>query len=67
MAFAHRTGTGFWSNEYAWGTATISEHDVKLTVLKGTLSLKELTIGKQRLREKTVLNAGESTKLSYGL
>ena len=63
MTFADRTGTWFWSNGYAWGTASINKQDVKVTVLKGSLSLRELMIGKCKSRKKIELKAGESIKI----
>ena len=56
MSFTECPGNYFWSNGYAWGTCRIqSDGYVALTVLKGSLPLDTLTIGKRQFKIKKVL------------
>ena len=63
MSFASRPGHWFWSNGYAWGTVDISEDDVRLEVLHGSLSLKALSVGDRTFRKKIELSAHQSVDL----
>ncbi|MDR1723453.1 MAG: hypothetical protein LBR84_05890 [Tannerella sp.] len=44
MEFTSKPGTYFWSNGYAWGTCKISNSEVDLKVLYGTLKIKKLRL-----------------------
>lgn len=48
IRFTSRLGSYFWSNGYAWGICSVTDKDVKLQVLKGTLYLKTIKIGSDR-------------------
>ena len=67
FAAARKSATWFWSNGYAWGTVrqTPSRQGVtvKLTVLHGSLKLRELTIagtGTKRFTKPRSITAGRS-------
>lgn len=47
MQITSRPGRYFWSNGYAWGTCTVGEQEVTVEVMKGSLELKKLTVGKK--------------------
>lgn len=64
MQITDRPGCYFWSNGYAWGTCTVSPQQVSLEVLKGTLTLEKLVVGKKEKRlKKLSLTAGEKLLL----
>ncbi len=48
MTFTQKAGTYFWSNGYAWGACTITPDtqstDVRLSVVKGQLSLRHFAL-----------------------
>lgn len=43
-----RPGSYFWSNGYSWGNIEVSESDVTIEVLHGSLDLKSLKIGQRK-------------------
>ena len=65
MNITSRSGTYFWSNGYAFGNCIVTDTEVTLEVLKGSLLLKKLKVGKgKELHLKNMkLNAGESRTL----
>ncbi len=48
MGVTARPGRYFWSNGYSWGTVHVSEKDVAIEVLSGTLQLKALKVGAKK-------------------
>ena len=44
MKITDRSGKYFWSNGYAWGTIQVTDNDVTIEVISGSLQLKSLTI-----------------------
>ena len=48
MKITDRPGNYFWSNGYSWGTVQVTEDDVTIEVINGTLSLKSLTVGSRK-------------------
>lgn len=42
--FTSRPGSYFWSNGYAWGVCSVTDKDITLEVLKGTLSVETVRI-----------------------
>ncbi len=65
MKFTAKAGTYFWSNGTAWGTCRINGKSAELTVLKGSVALKNFTIdgvGSKRLKDATVTE-GSSLKI----
>ena len=52
MCFTSAPGTYFWSNGDAWGTCKVSDKEVALTVLNGTLELKRLMVGEKEIKLK---------------
>ncbi len=48
MGVTARPGRYFWSNGYSWGTVHVSEKDVAIEVLSGTLQLKALKVGTKK-------------------
>lgn len=59
MQITSRPGRYFWSNGYAWGTCTVGEQEVTVEVMKGSLELKKLAVGKKEKRlRKCILTAG---------
>lgn len=65
MRITSRPGTYFWSNGYAWGTCKVTDSNVMVNVLKGTLQLNKLKVGddKEIRLKKSVLNSGDSISL----
>ncbi len=45
MQFTENPGYWFWSTGHTWGTCSISDSDIELTVLHGELSLSKLKVG----------------------
>lgn len=65
MKFTAKAGTYFWSNGTAWGTCRINGKSAELTVLKGSVALKNFTIdgvGSKKLKDATVTE-GSSLKI----
>lgn len=65
MKFTAKAGTYFWSNGTAWGTCRINGKSAELTVMKGSVALKNFTIdgvGSKKLKEVTV-SEGSSLKI----
>ena len=48
MKITDRSGKYFWSNGYAWGTIQVTDNDVTIEVVSGSLQLKSLTIGNNK-------------------
>ncbi len=67
IAFTDKPGTYFWSNGYSWGTCTVAAGSVQLKVIKGSLLLNKLTIGKKPLllRGNKLIAEGETFKLGF--
>lgn len=64
----NRPGTWFWSNGYAWGQYAIDGKNVRLSVLYGTLAIREFQVvdlGRNQFPANTVLDTG--TNLSFEL
>ncbi|MCF0167521.1 MAG: hypothetical protein HUJ93_02585 [Bacteroidales bacterium] len=59
MQFTDAQGCYFWSNGYAWGLCTVSDKEVVLEILKGTLSLDKLQIGSREFKLKNRLTEGK--------
>lgn len=61
MKITHRPGNYFWSNGYAWGSIHVTDTDVTIEVLNGTLNLGKLTVGdKKEIRlKKFALKEGD--------
>ena len=63
MKFTAKAGTYFWSNGTAWGTCRINGKSAELTVLKGSVALKNFTIdgvGSKKLKDAQI---GENQSL----
>ena len=52
MKITDRSGNYFWSNGYAWGTIQVTDKDVTIEVINGSLQLKSLTIGNIKMKLK---------------
>ena len=52
MHFTDVPGKYFWSNGTAWGICTVGTDTVEIQVLKGSLQLERLEIGKRMLKLK---------------
>lgn len=48
MKITDRPGNYFWSNGYAWGTIQVTDNDVTIEVINGSLLLKSLTVGNKK-------------------
>lgn len=48
MRITARPGNYFWSNGYSWGTINVTNNDVTIEVINGSLQLKSLTVGDQK-------------------
>lgn len=46
--FTSRPGSYFWSNGYAWGICSVTDKDITLEVLKGSLNLRTIGIGSDK-------------------
>lgn len=68
--FPKRTGGGafrtFWSAGGAWGTFTLESARVRLDVLWGSLSLRELRLPAEVVRSVSAAQAGERTAAFAG-
>lgn len=67
MTFTSRNGTYFWSNGTAWGTCRINGKSAELTVLRGSVALKNFTIdgvGSKKLKDAHI---GENQSLKIEL
>lgn len=53
MQITDRPGRYFWSNGYAWGVCEVSDSNVSIEVLKGSLNLRKLIVGQR------VINTGK--------
>lgn len=66
IRFTSVPGNYFWSNGSAWGTCRITENNVTLSVLYGTLNIKRITIGtKQMKTAEKVYEAGSHCTLTF--
>ena len=66
MRFTSTPGTYFWSNGAAWGTCTVENNTLTLTVLYGQVHLKSMElegIGAVKMKD-MVLNTGESKTIT---
>ena len=48
MKITARPGNYFWSNGYSWGTIDVSDKDITIEVISGSLQLKSLTVGSEK-------------------
>lgn len=65
IRFTEAPGNYFWSNGSAWGTCRITENDVTLSVLHGTLNVSRITIGTQQMKTpKKMYEAGNCCTLA---
>ena len=48
MKITDHPGNYFWSNGYAWGTIQVTENDVTIEVINGSLRLKSLIVGNNK-------------------
>lgn len=48
MQITARPGNYFWSNGYAWGTVHVTDQDVTVEVISGSLQLKSLAVGNKK-------------------
>lgn len=65
MHITSRPGRYFWSNGYAWGTCTVSDSEMILDVLKGSLQLEKIQVGNEKAvrLKKTILREGDREKM----
>lgn len=69
MTFTSRPGTYFWSNGTAWGTCRINGKSAELTVLRGSVALKNFTIegvGSKKLKDVNITTS-KSLKIDLQL
>ena len=66
MRFTSRPGRWFWANGSAWGICEIGEGKVVLSVMKGTLNVKELYLdGRDKpVKKNFSLEQGESVSIA---
>lgn len=62
MAITSQPGNYFWSNGYAWGTATVTRNDVTIEVLHGSLTLNTLTVGNNKPIKLKKFNLSQTNK-----
>jgi len=66
FSITDKPGTWFWSNGYAWGTATVSHSDAVIKVIEGQLPVKSVKIGDKviKIKKGSVMPDG-SISLSF--
>ncbi|MEG1543309.1 MAG: GH116 family glycosyl-hydrolase [Tannerellaceae bacterium] len=60
-------GSYFWSNGYAWGRCTVSNSNIIIEVIKGSLKLKKLYVGNKKEISLNSFNLKEGNKQSIKL
>ena len=62
MKITARPGNYFWSNGYSWGTIDVSDKDITIEVINGSLQLKSLTVGNEKKMRLKHFNLKEGNK-----